>query len=113
MHTILNRKKSWAEEKLARFCDVFCETGVFTAEETEQILTAGLRHGLKAKVHADEIDPIGGSQLAGRLPAISAEHLICTPDAGIASMAEGGTVAEHLKLRIGKKQIPLRICMMK
>ena len=82
-----------AEEKLARFCDVFCETGVFTAEETEQILTAGLRHGLKAKVHADEIDPIGGSQLAGRLPAISAEHLICTPDAGIASMAEGGTVA--------------------
>lgn len=82
-----------AEEKLAEFCDVFCETGVFTAEETRQILEAGIRHGLPAKVHADEIDPIGGSQLAGQLHAVSAEHLICTPDEGIASMAEGGTVA--------------------
>lgn len=82
-----------AEEKLAKFCDVFCETGVFTAEETEQILLAGQRHGLTSKVHADEIDPIGGSQLAGKIHAISAEHLICTPDEGIASMAAGGTVA--------------------
>lgn len=82
-----------AEEKLAQFCDVFCETGVFTAEETRQILEAGLRYGLLPKVHADEIDPIGGSQLAGELHAVSAEHLICTPDEGIASMAEGGTIA--------------------
>ncbi len=82
-----------AEEKLAEFCDVFCETGVFTAEETEQILNAGLRHGLPAKVHADEIDPIGGSVIAGKIGAVSAEHLICTPDEGIEAMAKSGTVA--------------------
>ena len=82
-----------AEQKLAEFCDVFCETGVFTAEETEKILEAGIRYGLPAKVHADEIDPIGGSQLAGKIHAVSAEHLICTPDEGIRAMAEGGTVA--------------------
>src|SRR5699024_5378640 len=65
-----------AGEGLAKFCDVFCETGVFTAAESRRILEAGKRHGLLPKIHADEIDPIGGSQLAGELGAISAEHLI-------------------------------------
>lgn len=82
-----------AAEKLARFCDVFCETGVFTAEESRRILEAGKSHGLTPKIHADEIDPIGGSQLAGEIGAISAEHLIVCPPEGIASMARGGTVA--------------------
>lgn len=82
-----------AEEKLARFCDVFCETGVFTAAEARRILEAGKRYGLIPKIHADEIDPIGGSQLAGEVGAISAEHLIVCPAEGIASMARGGTVA--------------------
>ncbi len=82
-----------AEEKLARFCDVFCETGVFTAAEAEEILEAGKRYGLIPKIHADEIDPIGGSQLAGRIGAISAEHLIVCPEEGIESMAKGGTIA--------------------
>lgn len=82
-----------AKEGLAEFCDVFCETGVFDAAEAEAILKAGLAHGLGAKIHADEINPIGGSQLAGELRAISAEHLIAAPDGGIEKMAEGGTVA--------------------
>ena len=82
-----------AEEGLAKFCDVFCETGVFTPEESRRILDAGRAHGLIPKIHADEIDPIGGSQLAGEMGAISAEHLIVCPPEGIASMARGGTVA--------------------
>ncbi|MEA4934771.1 MAG: imidazolonepropionase [Lawsonibacter sp.] len=82
-----------AEQKLAKYCDVFCETGVFTAEESRTILGCAKRHGLTPKIHADEIDPIGGSQLAGEIGAISAEHLIVCPPEGIASMAKGGTVA--------------------
>ncbi len=82
-----------AEEKLAEFCDVFCETGVFTAEESKRILLCGMAHGLIPKIHADEIDPIGGSVLAGEIGAISAEHLIVCPEEGIASMAAGGTIA--------------------
>ena len=82
-----------AREKLARFCDVFCETGVFTAEESRRILEAGRRFGLIPKIHADEIDPIGGSQLTKEVGAISAEHLIVCPPAGIEAMREAGTVA--------------------
>ena len=82
-----------AKEGLAEYCDVFCETGVFDRKEAEQILRAGQKYGLRSKIHADEIDAIGGSQLAGELRAVSAEHLIAAPDAGIASMAAGGTVA--------------------
>ena len=82
-----------AKEKLAKYCDVFCETGAFTVEESEKILTAAKAHGLIPKIHADEIDPIGGSQLAGEVGAISAEHLIVCPPEGIESMAKGGTVA--------------------
>ena len=82
-----------AEEKLAEFCDVFCETGVFTAEESKRILEAGKRYGLIPKIHADEIDPIGGSQLTAEVGAISAEHLIVCPPEGIEAMAKAGTVA--------------------
>ncbi len=82
-----------AKQKLAKFCDVFCETGVFTAEESRRILQAGLDNGLTPKIHADEIDAIGGSRLAGEIGAISAEHLIVCPDDGIESMAQGGTIA--------------------
>lgn len=82
-----------AEQKLANYCDVFCETGVFTAAESRRILEQGKKYGLLPKIHADEIDPIGGSQLAGEIGAVSAEHLIVCPPEGIASMAKGGTVA--------------------
>ena len=82
-----------AEHKLAEFCDVFCETGVFTPEESRRLLTAAQKLGLGAKIHADEIDPIGGSQLAGEIGAVSAEHLIVCPEEGIQSMAKGKTIA--------------------
>jgi imidazolonepropionase len=82
-----------AREHLAEFCDVFCETGVFTADESRRILETGKKYGLTPKIHADEIDPIGGSQLAGEIGAITAEHLIVCPKEGIASMAKGGTIA--------------------
>ena len=82
-----------AGEKLAEFCDVFCETGVFSAQESQTIMEAGKRYGLIPKIHADEIDPIGGSQLTEAVGAISAEHLIVCPPEGIAAMAKAGTVA--------------------
>lgn len=81
------------EETLAEFCDVFCETGVFTASEAERILRKGIACGLKAKMHADEINPIGGTEIAGQLGAISAEHLIASTDDGIEALKKGGTVA--------------------
>ncbi len=82
-----------AEENLAEFCDVFCETGVFDREESETVLRSAMACGLGVKIHADEINAIGGSQLAGQLRAASAEHLIAAPDEGIQKLAEGGTVA--------------------
>ena len=82
-----------AEEGLAEFCDVFCETGVFTAEETRRILEAGKAHGLIPKIHADEIDAIGGSELTKEVGAVSAEHLIQCKESGIRAMKEAGTVA--------------------
>lgn len=81
------------EQGIARFCDVFCEADTFTAEESRRILEAGLKYDLRPKIHADEIEAIGGSQLAGELGAISAEHLIVCPPEGIASMAKGGVIA--------------------
>lgn len=82
-----------ARQGLAEYCDVFCETGVFTPEESRLILEEGMKHGLKAKIHADEIDALGGSELAGELGAVSAEHLIAVTETGIRSMKKGGTIA--------------------
>ena len=81
------------EQGIAKYCDVFCEADTFTVEESRQVLEAGLKYGLRPKIHADEIEAIGGSQLAGEIGAISAEHLIVCPPEGIASMARGGVVA--------------------
>ena len=81
------------EQGIAKFCDVFCEADTFTVEEARQVLEAGLKNGLRPKIHADEIEAIGGSQLAGEIGAISAEHLIVCPPEGIASMARGGVIA--------------------
>lgn len=81
------------EQGIAKFCDVFCEADTFSVEESRQVLEAGLKYGLRPKIHADEIEAIGGSVLAGEIGAISAEHLIVCPPEGIASMAKGGTIA--------------------
>lgn len=82
-----------AKEELAEFCDVFCEKGVFNAEQSREVLMCAMRHGMKAKIHADEIEEIGGTQLAGELPAISAEHLIATGENGMEDLSAGGTTA--------------------
>lgn len=82
-----------AEQGIAKYCDVFCEADTFTAEESRRVLEAGKQYGLTPKIHADEIEAIGGSQLAGEVGAISAEHLIVCPPEGIESLARGGVVA--------------------
>ena len=82
-----------AAQGLAEYCDVFCESGVFSVEESRRILSRALALGLKVKIHADEIDALGGAQLAGALGAVSAEHLIAVTDKGIRSMQKGGTIA--------------------
>lgn len=81
------------EEKLAEFIDVFCEKDVFTPEQSERILEAGKRYGLIPKIHADEIEPYGGAELAAKVEAISAEHLLKASDEGIKAMAKSGTIA--------------------
>ncbi|MEH7523221.1 imidazolonepropionase [Bacillus sp. JJ1503] len=82
-----------AEEKLAEFNDVFCEKGVYTPEQSERILEAGKRLGLIPKIHADEIEPYSGAELAAKVGAISAEHLLKASDEGIQAMAKSGTIA--------------------
>ncbi|MCK9910770.1 imidazolonepropionase, partial [Microbacteriaceae bacterium K1510] len=82
-----------AAEQLAEFCDVFCEHSVFTVEQTERILQAGKRYGLTPKIHADEIVQFGGAELAAKVGAISADHLLKASDEGIRQMAKAGVVA--------------------
>ena len=81
------------EQGIAKFCDVFCEADTFTVEESRRILEAGLKNGLRPKIHADEIQAIGGSTLAGEIGAISSEHLIVCPPEGIQALAAGGVIA--------------------
>jgi imidazolonepropionase len=82
-----------ARSGLARFCDVFCEKGVFGVEQSRIILEAALRAGLGARLHADEIHDTGGAALAAALGAASADHLLAASDPGLRAMAGAGTVA--------------------
>ncbi len=82
-----------ARQGIARFCDVFCESVAFDAEESEEILRAGLRHGLRPKIHADQLSDCGGSALAARVGAVSADHLDRAPGPSLEAMARAGTVA--------------------
>jgi imidazolonepropionase len=99
-------------EDLARFADVFCETGVYTADEARTILTAAREAGLSLKLHADELTSSGGAELAASLGATSADHLASISDAGIAALARAQTVATLLPgtmLFLGKSgQAPAR-----
>jgi imidazolonepropionase len=92
-HIIDEMLPAVADENLAVFNDVFCEVGVFTPEQSKRILEAGKRHGLTPKIHADEIEPYGGAELAAKVGAISAEHLLKASDEGIKAMADAGTIA--------------------
>jgi len=101
-----------ADEKLAAFADVFCETGVYTVDESREILAAARARGLAIKLHADELTSCGGAELAAELKATSADHLAAVSDAGIAALAGAGTIATLLPGTmsfLGKmKQAPAR-----
>lgn len=81
-----------AEQGIARFCDIFTEAHVYSIAESRQILGCAKEYGLQLKMHADEIEPIGGAELAAELGCISADHLGATSDAGIAALAEAGVI---------------------
>ncbi|MHB0884420.1 MAG: imidazolonepropionase [Bacillota bacterium] len=78
---------------LAEFCDVFCEKGVFSVEDSRRILGRAKQHGLAAKLHADELAPSGGAELAAEVGAVSADHLLKVSAAGMDALAKSGTVA--------------------
>jgi imidazolonepropionase len=82
-----------AKAGLARFCDVFCEHGVFSAAESRRVLEAGAEHGLRPRLHADEFIDSGGAELAADLDALSADHLVAVSDAGIEALAWGKITA--------------------
>jgi imidazolonepropionase len=82
-----------AERRLAEFCDVFCEEGVFNVEQSRKILQAGRDYGLKLKIHADELTNLGGAELAAEVKAISAEHLLFASESGLKAMAKEGVMA--------------------
>jgi imidazolonepropionase len=85
-----------AEAGLAEWCDVFCEDGVFTPAESTRILEAGARAGLKPRIHADELGPSGGAEVAAAVNARSADHLVHASPVGIAAMARAGVTATLL-----------------
>ena len=96
---------------LAEFCDVFCEDSVFDSAQSKKYLEAARAQGFELKIHADEIEDIGGSKLAGELEAVSAEHLIAAGEEGMDAMAEGGTTAMLLpatSFYLGKTFAPAR-----
>ncbi len=100
-----------ASKGLARFCDAFVEEGAFTTGEARQIFTTAAAHGLKIKVHADQLSDNGGAALAAEMGAVSAEHLEYISSDGIQALAESGTVAVSLPLAslyLGEPFLPAR-----
>lgn len=87
-----------ARERLAEWCDVFCESGVFSPEESREILETGRRAGMQLRIHADELGPSGGSRVAAELAVRSADHLIFVDEAGAAGLAAAGVVATLLPI---------------
>jgi len=87
-HVIEEQLPGVAAQGRARSCDVFCEQGVFTADQSRRILTAARGYGLAVRLHADELAPSGGAELAAELGALSADHLHTPSDEGIAALAE-------------------------
>ena len=81
-----------AEKNLAKYCDVFCEKGVFDLDETRKILEAAGELGLKFRIHADELNAFGAAELAADMKAVTADHLVKVSDEGIKKMAENGVI---------------------
>lgn len=81
-----------AKDGLAEFCDIYCDTGYYTVEESEEILKSGMAQGLAPRIHTDAYDNVGGSTFAARLPAVSADHLNYTSRKEMLLLAEAGVV---------------------
>lgn len=81
------------DKNLAKFCDVFCEKNVFSVEQSRKLLNKAKKFGLAPKIHADEIVPLGGAELAAEIGAVSAEHLMVASDKGLEEMAKAGVCA--------------------
>ena len=81
-----------ASEDLADYIDVFCDRGYFSVEETERILMAGIKYGLRAKIHANELDFSGGVQVGARYDALSVDHLECIGDEEIEALKSTSTM---------------------
>jgi imidazolonepropionase len=100
-----------AREGLARFCDVFVEESAFTVAEARRILEAGKRHGLRPRLHADQLSSCGGAELAAEVGAASADHLERVSAEGIRRLAEAGVVGVSLpfaSLYLGVAPLPAR-----
>ena len=80
------------DKKMAEFCDIFCEDGVFGVDNSRKLLTEAKKFGMKPKLHIDEFVNLGGAELAAELNAISAEHLMVSSDSGLQAMAEAGVI---------------------
>ncbi|ROQ90227.1 imidazolonepropionase [Desulfosoma caldarium] len=92
-HVIHEMLPAVAAQGIARFCDVFCEKGVFSVEQSRRILKAAQAEGLGAKIHADEVHDLGGAALAAEIRAVSAEHLLTAREENLRAMARAGTIA--------------------
>ena len=80
------------KQGIAEFCDVFCEKGVFSIEQSRKILKAAQDHGLKSKIHADEVHDLGGAALAAELKAVSGDHLLAASDESLKALAQNGVI---------------------
>jgi len=99
------------DEKLAEFCDVFCEVTAFNVDQSRRVLQAAARFGLRAKLHADQISQMGATRLAAELGAISADHLEHIDNGGIDALRTSGTIAVLLpgcSFFLGVSQAPAR-----
>ncbi|HWJ03347.1 MAG TPA: amidohydrolase family protein, partial [Verrucomicrobiae bacterium] len=81
-----------AKQGIAKYCDVFCEQGVFTVSQSRQILKNARENGMAGKIHADELEPSGGSLLGAELGCCSAEHLLEVTPEGISALARAGVI---------------------
>lgn len=93
MDEMISLLKEIKEQSLAEYVDVFCETGVFTVEQSRRFLEEGKKLGFGMKIHADEIDSLGGTELAVTLGATSADHLVAASEDGIKQLGTSNTVA--------------------
>jgi imidazolonepropionase len=106
-HVVKEMLPAVAEEGLAEWCDVFCDEGIFSADEAFTLLDAGARAGLKPRIHAEELAASGGSRVAARVRARSADHLLFVDGAGAEALADGDVCAvllpaTALYLRLGR-----------